>query len=108
MPNAQRARPDCAKWKPEVLASISLYSAPARAHVGIDHLGIQVEDAAEQREVYERLLATAAPVLEQGAATRCDYCWRTKVSVLIPAPNDALVRALARDIEIHCAPLPPP
>ena len=38
---------------------------------GLDHLGIQVEDEAELDEVYSRLKAANAPVIEEGATTCC-------------------------------------
>ena len=38
---------------------------------GIEHLGVQVEDEAELAEVYVRLKAGNAPVLEEGATTCC-------------------------------------
>jgi hypothetical protein len=44
-------------------------SARGREHVGVDHLGIQVEDETELSEVYGRLQAAEGPVLQQGAVT---------------------------------------
>lgn len=38
---------------------------------GIDHLGIQVETRDELREVFQRLAAAGAPVIDQGAVTCC-------------------------------------
>ena len=38
---------------------------------GIDHLGIQVDDRADLAEVYNRLKAAAAPLVDQGAVTCC-------------------------------------
>jgi catechol 2,3-dioxygenase-like lactoylglutathione lyase family enzyme len=38
---------------------------------GIDHLGIQVENADELDEVYGRLQSANAPVLNEGATTCC-------------------------------------
>ena len=65
------AKPDYAKWMledPRVNFAIS-----QRRHTsqGIEHLGIQVEDADELREVYGRLKAADRPVLEEGATTCC-------------------------------------
>ena len=61
---------DYAKWMlddPRVNFAIS-----ARGHApGLDHLGIQVESAAELSEVYERLERAEAPVLEEGTTTCC-------------------------------------
>ncbi len=39
--------------------------------VGVRHLGIQVEDQAELREVYARLSRAERPVLEEGNTTCC-------------------------------------
>jgi catechol 2,3-dioxygenase-like lactoylglutathione lyase family enzyme len=64
-------KPDYAKWMlqdPRVNFAIS---ARVREHVGLDHLGIQVEDEAELQEVYGRLQAAEGPVLEQGGVTCC-------------------------------------
>ena len=38
---------------------------------GLDHFGIQVEDATELHEVYDRLKQAESPVLEQGETTCC-------------------------------------
>jgi catechol 2,3-dioxygenase-like lactoylglutathione lyase family enzyme len=64
-------KPDYAKWMlddPRVNFAIS---ARNRDHVGLDHLGIQVESRDELAEVYGRLKAAEQPVLEQGATTCC-------------------------------------
>jgi catechol 2,3-dioxygenase-like lactoylglutathione lyase family enzyme len=61
---------DYAKWMlddPRVNFAISTRGAPA----GIEHLGIQVADADELHEVYERLEKADAPVLEQGETVCC-------------------------------------
>lgn len=63
-------KPDYAKWmldNPRVNFAIS----QGRGAVGIHHLGIQVEDEAELAEVYGRLKAADAPVLEEGATVCC-------------------------------------
>jgi hypothetical protein len=63
-------KPDYAKWMledPRVNFSISMRGRAA----GLDHLGIQVEDAAELQEVYGRLKAAERPVYEEGATTCC-------------------------------------
>ncbi len=63
-------KPDYAKWmleNPRVNFAIS----HGRGGAGIHHLGIQVEDADELTEVYGRLEAADAPVLEEGATTCC-------------------------------------
>ncbi len=61
---------DYAKWMPDdprVNFAISARGAPA----GIEHLGIQVADADELHEVYERLEKADAPVLEEGETVCC-------------------------------------
>jgi catechol 2,3-dioxygenase-like lactoylglutathione lyase family enzyme len=65
------AKPDYAKWMladPRVNFAISTHGA---TKTGLDHLGIQVEDAAELGAVYDRLKQAEAPVLEEGATTCC-------------------------------------
>jgi predicted enzyme related to lactoylglutathione lyase len=61
---------DYAKWMlddPRVNFAISMRGrAP-----GLDHLGIQVEDATELREVYGRLDQAGGTVIEQGQTTCC-------------------------------------
>ena len=64
-------KPDYAKWMltdPRVNFAIS---ARGRAHAGLDHLGIQVEDAAELVEVQGRLKCAEGPVLDEGLTTCC-------------------------------------
>lgn len=61
---------DYAKWMledPRVNFAISRRGGAS----GIRHLGIQVEDSNELREVYGRLQRADAPVLEEGATTCC-------------------------------------
>lgn len=61
---------DYAKWMlddPRVNFAIST----GHAAKGIEHLGIQVEDAGELAEVYARLKAADRPVLKEGATTCC-------------------------------------
>lgn len=63
-------KPDYAKWMlddPRVNFAISTRSG----HVGLDHLGIQVETSGELQEVYGRLQKADRPVLEEGATTCC-------------------------------------
>ena len=65
------AKPDYAKWMlddPRVNFAIS---SGQHAEKGIEHLGIQVEDAGELAEVYDRLKAADRPVLEEGRTTCC-------------------------------------
>lgn len=68
-------RTDYAKWMledPRVNFAISSGGPESgRAARGIEHLGIQVESAEELAEVYTRLKAADAPVLEEGATTCC-------------------------------------
>ena len=64
-------KPDYAKWMlddPRVNFAIS---AEGHAAHGIEHLGIEVEDADELAEIYRRLTAANRPVLEEGATTCC-------------------------------------
>src|SRR5439155_13600050 len=61
---------DYAKWMlddPRVNFAISMRGRAA----GLDHLGIQVEDADELREVYARLGQAGDVVIEQGQTTCC-------------------------------------
>lgn len=65
------AKPDYAKWMlddPRINFAISQKEGAAK---GIEHLGVQVEDEAELAEVYGRLKAAEAPVIEEGATTCC-------------------------------------
>lgn len=62
---------DYAKWMledPRINFAISQKCGAAK---GIEHLGVQVDDAGELAEVYGRLKAADAPVLEEGATTCC-------------------------------------
>lgn len=62
---------DYARWMldgPRVNFAIS---SGNHAEKGVEHLGIQVEDAGELAEVYGRLKAADRPVLEEGATTCC-------------------------------------
>ncbi|MGH7124714.1 MAG: ArsI/CadI family heavy metal resistance metalloenzyme [Stellaceae bacterium] len=64
-------KPDYAKWMladPRVNFSIS---ARGQTRVGLDHLGIQVEDTAELVEVQGRLKCAEGPVLDEGLTTCC-------------------------------------
>ncbi|HET9812759.1 MAG TPA: ArsI/CadI family heavy metal resistance metalloenzyme [Sphingomicrobium sp.] len=61
---------DYAKWMlddPRVNFAISA----GNPNKGIEHLGIQAEDAGELGEVYGRLKAADRPVLEEGRTTCC-------------------------------------
>lgn len=63
--------PDYAKWMledPRINFAISHKRTATR---GIEHLGVQVEDADELAEVYGRLKAAKGPVLEEGETTCC-------------------------------------
>jgi catechol 2,3-dioxygenase-like lactoylglutathione lyase family enzyme len=62
---------DYAKWMlddPWVNFAISMGQ---HATKGIEHLGIQVENADELGQVYDRLKAADGPILEEGATTCC-------------------------------------
>jgi len=76
-------KPDYAKWMlddPRVNFAISMRG---RA-VGLDHLGIQVEDSSELREVYARLGKAEGSVIEQGQ-TICCYSKSEKAWIDDPA-----------------------
>jgi len=63
-------KPDYAKWMlddPQVNFAISTHGGKP----GLDHLGIQVETAAELQEVYGRMQKADRPVLEEGATSCC-------------------------------------
>jgi catechol 2,3-dioxygenase-like lactoylglutathione lyase family enzyme len=77
-------KPDYAKWMLEDPRVNFAISARGRSAVGVDHLGIQVEDAAELKEVYARLKTAEGPVLEQGATTCC-YAQSEKSWIADPA-----------------------
>src|SRR5918995_4115157 len=64
------AKPDYAKWMlddPRVNFAISARGGAT----GVQHLGIQAEDAAELDAVFGRLAAAGRPVLEEAGATCC-------------------------------------
>jgi catechol 2,3-dioxygenase-like lactoylglutathione lyase family enzyme len=74
---------DYAKWMlddPRVNFAITA-RGPA---VGLDHLGIQVEDESELAEVHGRLKAADRPVLDQGETT---CCYATSVKSWISDPQ---------------------
>jgi catechol 2,3-dioxygenase-like lactoylglutathione lyase family enzyme len=61
---------DYAKWMlddPHVNFAISTRGR----EIGLDHLGIQVEDKSELRDVYARLREAGGAILEEGATTCC-------------------------------------
>lgn len=64
-------KPDYAKWMLEDPRINFAISQKCGAVKGIEHIGVQVEDEAELAEVYGRLKAANAPVLEEGATTCC-------------------------------------
>ncbi|MFX9600790.1 glyoxalase/bleomycin resistance/dioxygenase family protein, partial [Acinetobacter baumannii] len=74
---------DYAKWMlddPRVNFAISARGREA----GLDHLGIQVEDAAELQEVYARLRVAGGEIIEQGD-TACCYAKSEKSWIGDPA-----------------------
>ena len=74
---------DYAKWMlddPRVNFAISTRGREP----GLDHLGIQVEDATELHEVYQRLREAGGDVIEQGA-TACCYAKSEKSWIDDPA-----------------------
>lgn len=64
-------KPDYAKWMLEDPRINFAISQKCGAVKGIEHIGVQVENEAELAEVYGRLKAANAPVLEEGATTCC-------------------------------------
>jgi len=65
------SKADYAKWMLEDPRINFAISAGKHVRIGIEHLGIQVEDIGELSEVYGRLKAADRPVLEEGATTCC-------------------------------------
>ncbi len=61
---------DYAKWMLED-SRVNFAISRRGGEAGIRHLGIQVEDATELREVYARLERADRPVFEEGATTCC-------------------------------------
>ena len=64
-------KPDYAKWMLDDPRINFAVSQKCGAEKGVEHLGVQVDDAAELAEVYGRLKAAGAPVLEEGETTCC-------------------------------------
>lgn len=64
-------KPDYAKWMLDDPRVNFAVSTGCGSEKGIEHLGIQVEDGGELREVYGRLKEARRPVLEEGATTCC-------------------------------------
>ena len=63
-------KPDYAKWMLED-PRVNFAIANRAARKGVDHLGIQVEDADELREVYVRLKDADRPTHEVGKGVCC-------------------------------------
>jgi catechol 2,3-dioxygenase-like lactoylglutathione lyase family enzyme len=68
---------DYAKWMIEDPRINFAITPTAHTAKGIEHIGIQVENAAELAEVHERLKVAGRPVLEE-AATSCCYAQSSK------------------------------
>lgn len=64
-------KPDYAKWMLEDPRINFAVSMRAGAKKGIEHVGLQAEDAGELAEVYARMKAADRPLLEEGATTCC-------------------------------------
>jgi catechol 2,3-dioxygenase-like lactoylglutathione lyase family enzyme len=62
---------DYAKWMLDDPRINFAISSDGHANIGIDHIGIQTENAPELREVHSRLKAADRPVLEEGQTTCC-------------------------------------
>jgi hypothetical protein len=76
-------KPDYAKWMLEDPRVNFAISARGRATVGVDHLGIQVEEEKELHDVFGRLKAAEGPLYEQGKTTCC-YAEGEKSWILDP------------------------
>lgn len=76
-------KPDYAKWMLEDPRVNFAISTRGRAP-GLDHLGIQVENTDELREVYARLRQAGGSVIEQGE-TACCYARSEKSWIDDPA-----------------------
>jgi catechol 2,3-dioxygenase-like lactoylglutathione lyase family enzyme len=61
---------DYAKWMLED-PRVNFAITTRGSRKGIDHLGIQVENEGELDDVYSRLKAAGAPVIEEGETTCC-------------------------------------
>jgi catechol 2,3-dioxygenase-like lactoylglutathione lyase family enzyme len=73
---------DYARWMlDDPLLNFAISTRGARS--GIDHLGIQVEDAVELAEVYGRLQQAGGPTLDEGETTCC-YARSTKQWIADP------------------------
>ena len=73
-------KPDYAKWMVEdPRVNFAVSSQDGNKGAGVDHLGIQVDDAAELADVEGRLRAAEAQVFPQRGATCCyaeaDKAW---------------------------------
>ncbi len=64
-------KPDYAKWMLDDPRVNFAVSQKCGAEKGVEHLGLQVDDGSELAEVYGRLKAAGAPVLEEGETTCC-------------------------------------
>lgn len=62
---------DYAKWMLDDPRVNFAVSSGNHARKGIEHLGVQAENAVELAEVYGRLKAADRPVLDEGATTCC-------------------------------------
>jgi hypothetical protein len=74
---------DYAKWMLEDPRVNFAISSRGRT-LGLDHLGIQVESAAELQDIFGRFQAAERPVLEEGDTTCC-YAQSTKSWIGDPA-----------------------
>ncbi|MGE0667939.1 MAG: ArsI/CadI family heavy metal resistance metalloenzyme [Sphingomonadales bacterium] len=63
-------KPDYAKWMLED-PRVNFAITTRGERKGIDHVGIQAEDAGELKEIYGRLKEAGRPTLEQGETTCC-------------------------------------
>ena len=87
---------DYAKWMLEDPRVNFAISSGSHASSGIQHLGVQVESAAELSEVYGRLKNADRPVLEEGQTT---CCYATSEKSWIADPDGVVWEAFLTDGE---------
>ena len=85
---------DYAKWMLEDPRINFAISAREDAAKGVEHVGLQVENADELAEVYGRLQSADRPVLEEGATT---CCYATSEKSWIADPEGVVWEAFLTD-----------
>ncbi|MDR4493085.1 MAG: ArsI/CadI family heavy metal resistance metalloenzyme [Nitrospirales bacterium] len=100
-----KRKPDYAKWMLED-PRVNLAISTRASTTGVDHLGIQVEEEHELKEIRQRLQVGNLPVSEEGE-TLCCYAKSDKSWVLDPAGIPWEAYRTMEDAEIfstHSAP----